>query len=68
MKKFPINSCFDCPNKMGYGKELRCNAVKHRKSNPRLLKNTDIFLYAEFEELTVAVSTKYPDWCPLKDY
>lgn len=68
MKKYPIKSCFDCPNKSEYGKDLRCDAVKHRKRNPRLLHNTDLFLYANFNEIKVAVSTKYPDWCPLENY
>ena len=68
MKKYPIKSCFDCPYKASYGKDIRCNRVKHRNGHPRVLHETDVITFETHNGVNMKMSTRYPDWCPLDDY
>lgn len=68
MKKLMIKSCFDCPYKASYGKDYRCNKTEYRNRNPRLLHETDLFVFEVHDGVNMKMSIKYPDWCPLENY
>jgi hypothetical protein len=68
MKKYPIKSCFDCPYKTKYGKEIRCKKVKYRNGKPRLLHEKDVFTFETHNEVNMKALKKYLDWCLLEDF